>query len=387
MGGSKGSYLGQVGDADHLALMTAHLVHDLRHLLGNFSAHTRIDLVEDDGGQFHGPADHRLQGEHHTGDLTTRSHLRHRLEWGGGVGREEIGHLVLTIGRQTFLGDADLETDIRHPQGNEPLLHLFLYGLRGLRAQFRQCISLLLTLCLQLRHLLLSLPQGLVAVVKILQLLLQRIPLCYQRLGIFCMVFLLQVVETVQTFVHGVEFRRIKVHVVHQSAYLAGDILQFDIGAVHPCGQLLGLGQHASDAFQRIHRTAQLCHDTRLICLQSIVGLVEGTLDLFRVGHRLTLLFQFLLLAWLQTGICQFLILELQKIHILSVALYLFLQRFQFVGSLVIGIIALLIGCQLLGVVGNDVEHAHLEILLVQQQVLVLGVYIHKSLTQFLEHR
>ena len=134
MGGTQGGYLWQMGDADHLSLMTAHLMHNLRHLLGYLTADTRIYLVEDDCRQFHGTADHCLQGEHHTGNLTARGHLRYRLEWGRGIGGEEVGHLVLPVCSQVLLRDADLEPDIGHAQGYEPLLHLGLDLLGGFRA-------------------------------------------------------------------------------------------------------------------------------------------------------------------------------------------------------------------------------------------------------------
>ena len=68
---AEGCNLWQMGDADHLTLVISHLLHDLCHLLGNLTTDTRIDLVEDDGGQFDGPADHGLQRQHHTGYLTT----------------------------------------------------------------------------------------------------------------------------------------------------------------------------------------------------------------------------------------------------------------------------------------------------------------------------
>ena len=45
-------------NADDLAMMRTHLVHYLRHHLGNTTAHTGINLIEDDGGQLHSAADH-----------------------------------------------------------------------------------------------------------------------------------------------------------------------------------------------------------------------------------------------------------------------------------------------------------------------------------------
>ena len=88
--------------------------------------------------------------------------------------------------------------------------------------------------------------------------------------------------------------------------------------------------------------------------------------------HRLALLLQFLLLALGQSGILQFLILELQEVQALAVALYVVLQFLQLALCRLQLAVSLLISCQFFLVVGNDVHHAQLEVLLLQQQVLVL---------------
>ena len=62
MGSAQSGYLWQMGDADYLTLMTTHFIHDLCHLLGYLTTHTRINLVEDNSGQFHSAADHCFQG-------------------------------------------------------------------------------------------------------------------------------------------------------------------------------------------------------------------------------------------------------------------------------------------------------------------------------------
>ena len=126
MGGAQGGYLGQMGDADNLALTAPHLLHDLGHLLGYLATDTRVDLVEDDGGQFDSPADHGFQGEHDAGNLATRSHLRDRLEWGGGVGTEQEGYLVLSAGTEVGGGNVDVETYMGHAQRYESGLHILL---------------------------------------------------------------------------------------------------------------------------------------------------------------------------------------------------------------------------------------------------------------------
>ena len=105
------------------------------------------------------------------------------------------------------------------------------------------------------------------------------------------------------------------------------------------------------------------------------------------MGHRIAFLLQFLLLANHQMGTLQLLILELQKIHILTIALYLFFQSFQLIGSLMEGVVSFFVISQFLSIVCNDVEYAELEVLFVEHQILVLRMYIHKTFAQFFEHR
>ena len=100
MGGAEGSNLRQVGDADDLTFAGSHLTHHLCHLFGNLSTHASVDLVEDNCGQLDSTANHDLQCEHDTCNLTTRSHLGDGLERGRGVGTEQEQHLVLTASRE-----------------------------------------------------------------------------------------------------------------------------------------------------------------------------------------------------------------------------------------------------------------------------------------------
>ena len=111
---AKGCNLGQVGDGDNLTFLVSHLLHHLSHLLGNLSTNSRINLVEDDGRQFHSSADKCLQREHDTRNLTTRGHLRYRLEWGRGVGRKEEADVVLSVLVELASSDSHFEAHMRH---------------------------------------------------------------------------------------------------------------------------------------------------------------------------------------------------------------------------------------------------------------------------------
>ena len=171
--------------------MTAHLFHNLGHHLGSLSAHTGINLVEDDCWQLHGTADHRLERQHHTGNLTTRSHLRDRLEWGRCVGAEQERNPVATIYAQLDSGKLDAEPYVWHTQWYQALLHLVLNLLGSLGAQFGKCLGLLTGLGFQLADACVYLVERFVAVLDGLQLLVQHFAFLNQRLDSVNVVFLL----------------------------------------------------------------------------------------------------------------------------------------------------------------------------------------------------
>ena len=105
------------------------------------------------------------------------------------------------------------------------------------------------------------------------------------------------------------------------------------------------------------------------------------------MGHRVALLLQLFLFAFRQTGIRQLVVLELQEVAVLTVALDVFLQLLQTaLGGLIVGEGMLVVG-ELFVIVGDDVRHAELEVLLVEQQVLVLRVDVDEPFAKFLEHR
>ena len=123
-----------------------------------------------------------------------------------------------------------------------------------------------------------------------------------------------------------------------------------------------------------MERGAYPADGSYLVSCEGIVGLIQRGLDVLGVLHGLALLFQFLLLALREFGVLQFFVLELQKVQILAVALYVVLHFLQLSICRLQLAIGLLIGCQFFLVVGDDVYHVQLEVLLLQQQVLMLGM-------------
>ena len=103
--------------------------------------------------------------------------------------------------------------------------------------------------------------------------------------------------------------------------------------------------------------------------------------------HSFAALLQFFLLACGQVGISQLLILELQKVKILAVAFYCKHHLAKFFLYFKVFGISVLILSELRCIVGNNINHLKLEVLLVKQQILVLRVYIHQLVAKLLQHR
>ena len=80
---------------------------------------------------------------------------------------------------------------MRHPERNEPLLHLFFYLFGSFAAKRGECLCLFLAACLQLHHLLLHLLQCLVTVLDMTEFLSNLVTLHNEFLDAVGMVFLL----------------------------------------------------------------------------------------------------------------------------------------------------------------------------------------------------
>ena len=204
------------------------------------------------------------------------------------------------------------------------------------------------------------------------------------------MVFLLQFVDAVQTGVDTIQFCRVKVRMVQQRAHLFGYVLQFYTALLQPFGQFSRRRHHLADVAQRRLCQPCLADGSRLIMaaaltVQRTAGFEEGRLDVLGVLHRLALLFQFLLLALRESCILQFVVLELQEIQALPVAFYVVTQLLQLALNVTQLTVGLLISGQLTVVLCNDVNHAQLEVMMFEQQVLVLRVNVNQLFAQFLQ--
>ena len=126
--------------------------------------------------------------------------------------------------------------------------------------------------------------------------------------------------------------------------------------------------------------------DAAVVALQGLPGVVERGFDVLAVGHGVAALLQLLLFAVHEAGIGQFVILELQEIGVAAVLLDVLSQLLQLSKRLLVGGESLLVGRQLFLALSDNVEHAQLEIVLAEQQVLVLRVYVHEPVAQLFEH-
>ena len=117
-----------------------------------------------------------------------------------------------------------------------------------------------------------------------------------------------------------------------------------------------------------------LLHDAACFAVQLVVGFVEGAFYFLRVAQRLAKLLQFFLFVGrLKARFVQFVPLETQEILIAAAFSNVVSQLFQPCHGLLVFAISRLVGISLVAVVGNNVNHVKLEILLVEQKILVLA--------------
>ena len=91
-----------MSDRDYLLVAAAHLAHNERHLLSDFTANTCVYLVENNGWKFNGTAYHCFKREHDTSYFATRRYLLYGLQRTVAIGRKEKLHFVGTIGSKRF---------------------------------------------------------------------------------------------------------------------------------------------------------------------------------------------------------------------------------------------------------------------------------------------
>ena len=103
--------------------------------------------------------------------------------------------------------------------------------------------------------------------------------------------------------------------------------------------------------------------------------------------HHLYFLFKIILFIFLQVCFFKFIQLKSEEIFVLSVFLYLIFQQIVFSKCLMIVVKQFPVFLQLLAVIGNDVYYTQLEILLVEQQILMLTVYVNKLFSKFPYYR
>ena len=104
------------------------------------------------------------------------------------------------------------------------------------------------------------------------------------------------------------------------------------------------------------------------------------------MAHHVALLFQFFLFTFYEACLREFVELKLQEVEVLAVLLDIGLHLLKFFACGLNLFESDLIVGQFFLVASDDIDHAQLEILFVEQQVLVLGVDIDEAFAEFLEH-
>ena len=118
---------------------------------------------------------------------------------------------------------------------------------------------------------------------------------------------------------------------------------------------------------------------------QQMINVVEGSLDFFHMTEHFVLLFQLFLHTVFQVSIFQFLLLKAQVVFVLSALVDGHHGVLHRLFCFTVAVISLFVFSEQLLARGDDVHHLQLEVLFVQQQVLVLTVYVDELFAQSLD--
>ena len=254
MVGAKGGNLWKVGDADNLTVGVAHLFHYLRHHLSHTTANASINLVEDNGRELNGTANHGFERKHYASNLATRSHLGNRLERGVFVGREIEGRLVGTIVAERFLLDAHLEASVWHAESYQAVGNLLFYLLCSLLASGGERLCLGGAYSKELVDLGFESVELFVGIINMRKLMKNVVAQGDEFFDGFNMMLLLKRVESIEARRRNLKALRVVVYIISQRADVVGYILEFDVGTIEAVGKFadrriyLGDGAEARDS-------------------------------------------------------------------------------------------------------------------------------------------
>ena len=170
---------------------------------------------------------------------------------------------------------------------------------------------------------------------------------------------------------------------IGQSVYFLGNIFQFDITGIDALQQFGYFGINILDISELLGCLFQSFDDIAVISRQMVVCLIECRLDIFGMTEHLIFLFQFFLFSVLQLCLIEFLKLESEEVLVFPVLFDFSLQSVQFLVGLFILVVRSLIILPLFLVLCDDIHHIELEVFLLQQEILVLRMYIDELFPQF----
>ena len=163
--------------------------------------------------------------------------------------------------------------------------------------------------------------------------------------------------------------------------YLPCDVAQFYATAVEPFFQRFGVGQQTADGGEVAGGIVQRLENARLgiaVAIEVVLCLPEGFADFFSVLQLFGFEFQLRLFSGFEVQLVELRELEPQVILLVVIPLCCLLRLAQFAHRLLVALKSLAIAVDEFLVVGNDIHHTELKVLLCEQQVLVLGVDVDK---------
>ena len=198
--------------------------------------------------------------------------------------------------------------------------------------------------------------------------------------------FLLEGIDGIQAFIDEIKAFGVELHVVFQHFDFRDQVVEVDISRPEPLADFLGTGEIT---LQRIRCGIRLFDEldaAHLLAVQQLRDLVERALDFLGVGERFLLLFQFLLLAGGEVSLLQLIQLETDVVFFLLGLGSLLLQLLQLLLQSLVAGIFLAVEDEQDFILRHDIDHAQLETVVAQQEILVLGMNVNQFCPQFLHN-
>ncbi|CDA21125.1 unknown [Bacteroides sp. CAG:144] len=200
------------------------------------------------------------------------------------------------------------------------------------------------------------------------------------------MMFLLQTVNQIESAFYLLQTYRIDRNRFLSVFYLAENIFHFDISRLYAFAQWLhcriNTQQRPQDRLALLH----LQKSPALIATQILSDRIQGVFYLSCMGEHLLFVFQKRLFSGLKASLAELVVLKTKIVFFFTIFFTRPPQPIKRIAQITITLIFRPVLRKQTFITGPNIDHTQLEAVVSQKQILVLGMYIDKLLSQLFEH-